>query len=110
MPRVWMAIPIGGTAPLVAPVRDQPERLRELIENIVRSEGAELENLFFDVDRPVAYALVKELDDFIGIRAVFRLLGVQEAVKVLDVGQVAEALGREQTIRGRVAPGSEGGQ
>jgi hypothetical protein len=112
MPRVWMAIPIGGTAPLVAPYRERPEELEQLVRGVVETEeGAHLEALYFDVDRPVAYALVRELDNFIGIRAVFRALGVEEAVKVLDVQQATDAIGRERALVERFSSGSgESGQ
>ena len=98
MPRVWMAIPIGGTAPAVEPYRDSPRELEQRVREVVEAEGADLENLYFEVDRPVAYALVAGLDDFRGIRAVRRVLGVEEAVKILDVQQAIEAIDREQAI------------
>ena len=111
MPRVWMAIPIGGTAPLVAPYRERPRELKQRVQEIVEAEHAVLEELYFEVDRPVAYALVEGLDDFIGIRAVCRALGVEETVKVLDVDQATEAIERERALVDRYPPGSgDGGQ
>jgi hypothetical protein len=98
MPRVWMAIPIGGTAPLVAPYREHPAELKQLVQRIVEDEGAHLEDLYFEVDRPVAYAFVRMLDDFVAIRAVIRALGVEETVKVLDVEQATDAIQRERAL------------
>jgi hypothetical protein len=111
MPRVWMAIPIGGTAPLVAPHRERPEQLAQLVRDVVATEGAHLEYLYFEVDRPVAYALVEGLDDFVGIRVVCRALGVEETVKVLDVEQATQAIQRERALVERFSSGSgDGGQ
>lgn len=109
MPRVWMAIPIGGTAPVVAQRLESPADLKQLVRDIVEAEGAVLEDLYFDVDRPVAYAFVKDLDNPISIRAVRMVLGVEEAVKVLDVEQVDDAFGRERALVDRFLRKSGGG-
>jgi septum formation inhibitor-activating ATPase MinD len=74
------------------------------VKQVVEDEevGARFLDLHFDVGRPVAYALVEALDDFIKIKAVCRILGAKYIKKLITVPQAADAVGLEQRIRGRL--------
>lgn len=101
MPQKWLRLPTGPSTEL-EPYRDDPKRLEEYVRLVVEGEGARLEAVYFDVGRPVAYAHVADLDDYIGARAVCRALGTDDATKMLTVEQAVEAVEREQAIRGQL--------
>jgi hypothetical protein len=103
MPRIWFRLPTGTPPPELAPYRDDPKRLEEYIRLAVEAEGARLENLYFDVGRQTAYALVADLDDYIRAKAVCGALGVEDATKIITVEQAVEAVEREQVIRDRLS-------
>jgi hypothetical protein len=103
MPRVWLAVSTA-TPPELEPYRDDPRGLEGYVRSVVQEAGARFEALYFDVDRPVAYALVEGLDDFITIKAVSSILGVVEHKKLITVDQAAdEAVRRERDTRGRLS-------
>jgi hypothetical protein len=102
MPRGWLAVSTG-TPPELEPYRDDPRALERYVRAVVEGAGARFEALYFDVDRPVAYALVEGLDDFISIKAVRSILGAVDLKKLITVDQAADdAVRREQDIRGRL--------
>jgi hypothetical protein len=103
MPRGWLRLRTG-TPPQLEPYRDDPRGLYEFVKAVVEAADAELLDFYFAAGRPVAYALVKDLDDFISIKAVVRILGAEDFKKLITVDHAVEALGREQTIRQRLAP------
>jgi hypothetical protein len=107
MPVGWFGFSTG-TAPAVAEYADRPEELRDFVANLVansnRIEGniapeAALVELYFDVSRDRAYALVEGLDDLVATKAVARVLGADEYAKLLRADLAARALGEEQSIR-----------
>jgi hypothetical protein len=102
MPIVWMRIP-NGTPPQLEPYLDDPVGLERFVRDVVDGEGAELIALYFEVGRPVAYAVVAELDDFIAIKAVCRVLGAEAVTKLLRVDQAVEAVERDRSIRARLS-------
>jgi hypothetical protein len=102
MPRGWLAVSTG-TPPELEPYRDDPRGLERYVRAVVEGAGARFEALYFDVDRPVAYALVEGLDDFISIKAVRSILGAVDLTKLITVDQAADdAVRREHDIRGRL--------
>jgi hypothetical protein len=104
MPRVWLAVPTG-TPPELERFRDDPEGLVAFVKRVVEDEevGAQLLDLHFDVGRPVAYALVEYLDDYIKLKAVCRILGAKYIKKLITVEHAVQMVGLEQRIRGRLA-------
>ena len=115
MPQSWLRLS-NGTPPQLEPYVNDPAGLKEFVESVlsavrqVREEEAEtaLIDLYFEVGRPVAYALVRGLDDPITMKAVCRILGAEGFTKLLTVEQAMAAVGRDQTIRDRL--GGEPGQ
>jgi len=112
MPIVWMKISTA-TVPEVERFRDDPEglraRMREVVAAVQVERGkprVELRELFFEVDRPVAYALVENLDEFQDMKAVGRYFGAEDMVKLIRVEQAVEAVQRERGIRDRLVPDS----
>lgn len=102
MPQKWLRLPTGPSTEL-EPYRDEPKRLEEYVRLVVESEGAQLEAVYFDVGRPVVYAHVANLDDYIAAKAVCGALGAEDATKMLTVRQAVEAVEREQVIRDRLS-------
>ena len=102
MPRVWLSVP-DGTAPELEPYRDNPMGLEEHVRSVVEGAGARLEGLFFDVDRPLAYALVEGLDDFISMKAVSNILCAVELKKLITVEQAVQAIARRGDMRSRLS-------
>jgi len=115
LPQSWLRLS-NGTPPQLEPYVNDPAGLKEFVESVlsavrqVREEEAEtaLIDLYFEVGRPVAYALVRGLDDPITMKAVCRILGAEGFTKLLTVEQAMAAVGRDQTIRDRL--GGEPGQ
>ena len=115
MPQSWLRLS-NGTPPQLEPYVNDPAGLKEFVESVlsavrqVREEEAEtaLIDLYFEVGRPVAYALVRGLDDPITMKAVCRILGAEGFTKLLTVEQAMAAVDRDQTIRDRL--GGEPGQ
>jgi hypothetical protein len=110
LPQSWLRLS-NGTPPQLEPYIDDPAGLKEFVESVlssvrqVREEEAQTEliDLYFEVGRPVAYALVEGLDDFISIKAVRSILGAVDLKKLITVDQAADdAVRREQDIRGRL--------
>jgi len=112
MPIVWMTISTA-TVPEVEQFRDDPEGLRARIRDVVAAvqvergrPRAELRELYFEVDRPVAHAFVENLDDFSDMKAIGRYFGAEDMVKLIRVEQAVEAVQRERGIRDRLVPNS----
>jgi hypothetical protein len=103
VPQVWLAIPTG-TPPELERFRDEPERLEAFVKQVVEDEevGAHFVSLHFDVGRPVAYALVENLDNYITLKAVCRILGAEYIKKLITPQQAAEMVELERRIRGRL--------
>jgi hypothetical protein len=98
MPVGWIGFSTA-TPPELQELRHDPPAMREYVQGVIERAGAEFIDLFFEVSAERAYALVRELDDYISAKAVMRILGADEYTKLLDANQAAESLGREQDFR-----------
>jgi hypothetical protein len=86
--------------------RDDPEGLEALVRKVVDaveiSPGypkPELLDLYFEIGRERAYALIKDLDDYLAVKAVARVLGAEGFLKLITTAQAAEAIERANRIR-----------
>jgi hypothetical protein len=104
MPIVIMRFSIA-TAPEIEQFRDDPrglaERVRQIVEGI---EGVRLVDLYFDVGRPVAYAVAEGLDDFRDMTAVSSYLAAEDLVKAIRVEDAVVAVERKRAVRDRLPP------
>ena len=105
MPQKWFRVPTG-TPPELERFVDNPRGLKEYVQNVLtRAQGLqesriELIEVYFEVGRPVAHVLVKDLDDPITVKAVCRILGAEGFTELLTAEQVESAIEeREPTIR-----------
>lgn len=105
MPQKWFRVPTG-TPPELERFVDSPRGLKEYVQNVLtRAQGfqesrIELIEVYFEVGRPVAHVLVKDLDDPITVKAVCRILGAEGFTELLTAEQVESAIEeREPTIR-----------
>lgn len=105
MPQKWFRVPTG-TPPELERFVDNPRGLKEYVQNVLtRAQGfqesrIELIEVYFEVGRPVAHVLVKDLDDPITVKAVCRILGAEGFTELLTAEQVESAIEeREPTIR-----------
>lgn len=88
-----------ATPPELERFHDDPEGLRDFVSGVVQRAGAELIELYFDVGREHAYAIVENLDDYVAFKAVSRILGTEDYVKVLPVAKAVEAIELERRLR-----------
>jgi hypothetical protein len=88
-----------ATPPELERFHDDPEGLRAFVSGVVERAGAELIELYFDVGREHAYAIVRSLDDYVTFKAVSRILGTEDYVKVITVAQAVEAIELERRLR-----------
>ena len=88
-----------ATPPELERFHDDPQGLRAFVSGVVQRAGAELIELYFDVGREHAYAIVESLDDYVTFKAVSRILGTEDYVKVLPVDKAVEAIELERRLR-----------
>jgi hypothetical protein len=100
MPVGLMKLPTGPESTL-ARFRDDPEGLKDYVASVVTAaeDEAELKDLYFDIGAERAYALVKDLDDYVAVKAVSRILGAEGYKKMVPVDKASEALELERQIR-----------
>jgi hypothetical protein len=104
LPQKWFRVPTG-TPPELERFVDNPGGLKEYVQDVLRrAQGfqeahIELIEVYFEVGRPVAHVLVKDLDDSITVKAVSRILGAEGFTELLTAEQFAAAIEREPTIR-----------
>jgi hypothetical protein len=104
LPQKWLRVPTG-TPPELERFVDNPGALKKYVQNVLRrAQGfqeaqIELIEVYFEVGRPVAHVLVKDLDDPITVKAVCRILGAEGFTELLTADQVESAIEREPTIR-----------
>jgi hypothetical protein len=100
MPVGLMKLPTGPQATL-ARFRDDPEGLRNYVARVITAaeDEAELKDLYFDIGKDQAYALVKDLDDYTAVKAVSRILGAEGFKKMVPVDKASEAVELERQIR-----------
>ena len=99
MPVGLMKLPTGPQATL-ARFRDDPRGLRDYVERVVKTANpdAELVDLYFDVGKEQAYAVVKDLDNDVDVKAVSRILGAEGYKKTVPTERASEAVERERQI------------
>ena len=100
MPVAWLRIPTC-TPPALDDVRTKPVEFKAVVQKVVEAAGATLTEVYFEVSREYAYALVVGLDDPIKTRAVLRILGVDDFLKVLTTEQAKKSQGLEDRWRPR---------
>ena len=93
-------LPTGPQSTL-AEFRDDPEGLRDYVAQVITAanDEAELLDLYFDIGKEQAYAVVKNLDDFVAVKAVSRILGAEGFTKTVPVDKASEAVELERQIR-----------
>jgi hypothetical protein len=100
LPRKWIRVP-NGTPPQLEQFVDNPVGLKEYVQDVLRSvqqyqeAQVELIEVFFEVGRPVAHVLVKDLDDPVSVKAVCRALGAEGFTELLTAEQFELAIRRE---------------
>jgi hypothetical protein len=99
MPVGMMKLPTGPQATL-ARFRDDPIGLKEYVARVIKAadDEAELLDLYFDIGKEQAYAVVKDLDDDAKVKAVSRILGAEGYKKTVPTGKAAEAVELERQI------------
>ena len=80
MPQKWFRVP-NGTPPELERFVDRPWELKEYVEGL-RAQPYEDEEIgfidvYFEVGRPVAHVVVRNLDDPINVKAFCRILHVE---------------------------------
>jgi hypothetical protein len=111
MPIFWMGFSLQ-TSPAVDPLKHKPKELREMVREVVEKSDPhadrkpELLDLYFQVDKQYACALIKDLDDYVALKAVMDVLGADYATKFLTAegAEDANELGRRIAPKRR-APG-----
>jgi len=88
-----------ATPPELEGYRDDPKALYDYVKRVVERAGAQLEDLYFDIGKERAYAFVRDLDDYIAVKAVARILGAEGFTKMITVDQAVEAVERDREIR-----------
>jgi hypothetical protein len=88
-----------ATPPELQGYHDDPAGLYDYVKRVVEGAGAQLEDLYFDIGKERAYALVRDLDDYIAVKAVARILGAEGFIKLITVDQAVEAVDRDSQIR-----------
>jgi hypothetical protein len=100
MPVGLMKLPTGPQSTL-ARFRDNPEGLKDYVARVITAadDQAELKDVYFDIGKEQAYALVKDLDDYTAVKAVSRVLGADGYTKTVPVDKASEAVELERQIR-----------
>ena len=84
--------------------RDDPEGLKKYIEGVLAKVEVDpmptLKDLYFEIGRERAYAVIENLDDYVAVKAVARVLGAEGFLKLVTPAQAAEAIAQANRIRG----------
>lgn len=99
MPIIWVNFPTGSS-PAVKKRAAKPKTLEAYIRRLVKKadSNAELEDLYFEVGGERAYAVIKDLDDYVDVKAVAAILGATSATKLLNVDQATRAIALKGTL------------
>jgi hypothetical protein len=100
LPQKWFRVP-NGTPPQLERFVDNPVGLKEYVQDLLRGvqrfqeEEIQLIEVYFEVGRPVAHVLVKDLDDPLTVKAFCRTLGAEGFTELLTADQFELAMRRE---------------
>jgi hypothetical protein len=87
--------------------RDDPEGLEEYIESVLAKAEVDpkptLKDLYFEIGRERAYAVIENLDDYVAVKAVARVLGAEGFLKLVTTAQAAAAIAQANRIREQLA-------
>lgn len=98
MPIIWVGFSVA-TSPDIEKWKSDPTAVKRYVQGVAEAAGAELVELYYEVNQERACALISGLDDFINIRSVARILGADEATKLLTADQALDGFGRESGFR-----------
>jgi hypothetical protein len=92
MPIIWLNFPTGSS-PGVHHHSGKPKDLEDYVKRVVKKANpkAVLEDLYFEVGAETAYAVVRNLDNYVHVKAVATALGATSATKLLDVPLAQQA-------------------
>ena len=83
--------------------RDNPAGLEEYIRTVLEKVEVDpkptLNDLFFEIGRERAYAVIENLDDYVAVKAVARVLGAEGFLKLVRTAQAFEAIQQANRIR-----------
>src|SRR5262245_29935535 len=83
--------------------RDDPVGLEEFVKRVLAVVEVDpkptLKDLYFEIGRERAYAVIENLDDYVAVKAVARVLGAEGFLKVVTTAQAAQAIGQARRIR-----------
>jgi hypothetical protein len=98
MPIIWVGFSTASS-PDVDKWKGDPRQLKRYVQGVAQAAGGELVELYFEVDKERACALILDLDDFVNIRSVARILGADAVTKLLNPDQAKDGFDREQGFR-----------
>ncbi len=109
MPIIWIGFSVASS-PDVDKWKADPTVLKRYVQGVAEAADANLIELYYEVGQEQAYALIESLDDFINMRSVARILGADEARKLVTADQAKEGFDREGGFReaGDNAAGGQG--
>src|SRR5262249_21392914 len=92
-------------------LHDQPDQVYQFIVKVLKAYADEvpeatepkLQHLYFDIGRERAYAVITDLDDYVAVKAVARLLGAEGFLKLVEVDGAEAAVKLEGAIRERLS-------
>jgi hypothetical protein len=82
-----------------SPFEGDPRGLRDYVDETVGRAGARLVEIYFEIGRESAVAIVEDLDDYLDVKAVASLLGAEGFEKYVRLEQVEEAFRRRDEYR-----------
>jgi hypothetical protein len=98
MPIIWIGFSTESP-PEIHARRRTPERMKEFVAGVVEKAGGSLVELYFEVERERACALVANLDNYVKLNSVIGVLGADEATKLLLPDQRLRALRQQKGFR-----------
>jgi len=82
-----------------SPFEGDPRGLHDFVRTVVEGAGARFVDLYFDVGRERAVAIVEDLDDYLDVKAVASLLEAEDFEKYVRLEQIEEAFSRREQFR-----------
>jgi hypothetical protein len=105
MPIIWIGFSTASS-PEVHRRRGKPKELKKFVSQVVKNADpkADLLDLYFEAGADRACALIKNLDDYVAVKAVQGVLGGEYATKFLTAEQADSAIKRQRTLVPRTKP------